>query len=201
MKKLEILPKGPNCHRGKKWANAFGQMAPLDLLDARWPQTSMCKKETIPSKCSKSSTINETYLYIQWNIIHPQKGYFEFATTRMNLESTMLCEISDKDRHYMISVLHGGLWKQSAKNKKKTRTKEQIGGCRRLGKWWRGSKVQTQVIGGCVMYSVVTIVNNICIFYLKVVKQVAIKSSHYKKNFGVMTMLTRLFVIISQHIR
>ena len=51
------------------------------------------------------------------------------------------------------------------------------------------------------MYSAVSIVNNICIFYLKVVKQVAIKSSHYKKNFGVMTMLTRLSVIISQHIR
>lgn len=201
MKKLEILPKGPNCHRGKKWANAFGQMAPLDLLDARWPQTSMCKKETqYLQSAVKSSTIYETYLYIKWNIIHPQKGNFEFATTQMNLESTMLCEISDKDRHYMISVLHGGLWKQSAK-KKKTHTKEQIGGCRRWEKWWRGSKVQTQVIGGCVMYSVITIVNNICIFYLKVVKQVAIKSSHYKKNFGVMTMLTRLFVIISQHIR
>lgn len=101
----------------------------------------------------------------------------------------------------MISVLHGGLWKQSAKNKKKTHTKEQIGGCRSLEKWWRGSKVQTQVIGGCVIYSAVTIVNNICIFYLKVFKQVAIKSSHYKKNFGVMTMLTRLIVIISPYIQ
>lgn len=85
-------------------------MAPLDLLDARWPQTSMCKKETqYLQSAVKSSTIYETYLYIKWNIIHPQKGNFEFATTQMNLESTMLCEISDKDRHYMISVLHGGL--------------------------------------------------------------------------------------------
>ena len=152
------------------------------------------------------------YLEWTWSEFWPwMEKYFPSLTATKNKilpwaamwidsEGTMLCEISDKDRHYMISVLHGGLWIQSAK-KKKPHTKEQIGGCRRWEKWWRGSKVQTQVIGGCVMYSVITIVNNICIFYLKVVKQVAIKSSHYKKNFGVMTMLTRLIVIISQHIR
>ena len=58
-----------------------------------------------------------------------------------------------------------------------------------------------QVIGGCVMYSVVTTVNNICIVYLKVVERVAIKSSHYKKNFGVVMMLPRFILIISQSIR
>ena len=74
MEKLEILPKLPKCNRGKKWANAFGQMAPLDLLDARWPQTSMCKKQTqYLQSAVKPSTANEIRLYIQWNIIHPQK--------------------------------------------------------------------------------------------------------------------------------
>ena len=57
------------------------------------------------------------------------------------------------------------------------------------------------VIGGCVMYRVVIIVNNICIAHLKVVERVAIKSSHYKKTFGVVMLLTRLTVVISPCIR
>ena len=57
------------------------------------------------------------------------------------------------------------------------------------------------VIGGCVMYKVVIIVNNICIVHLKVVDQVAVKSSHYKKNCGVVMMLTRFTVVISPCIR
>ena len=69
------IAKGPKCDRGKKWANAFGRMASLDLLDAKWPQTSMCKQEMqYLQSALKSSTINEIYLYIQWNIIQPQKG-------------------------------------------------------------------------------------------------------------------------------
>ena len=56
-------------------------------------------------------------------------------------------------------------------------------------------------IGGCVMYRVVNIVNNICIVHLKVVERVAIKSSHYKKTFGVVMLLTRLTVVISPCIR
>ena len=42
---------------------------------------------------------------MQGNIIHPQKGNFEFATW-MNLESPMLSEINHKDRYCMISFLH-----------------------------------------------------------------------------------------------
>ena len=51
------------------------------------------------------------------------------------------------------------------------------------------------------MYRVVIIVNNICIVHLKVVERVAIKSSHYKKTFGVVMLLTRLTVVISPCIR
>ena len=85
-------------------------MAPLDLLDARWPQTSMCKKQTqYLQSAVKPSTANEIRLYIQWNIIHPQKRNLEFATTWMNLEGIMLSEINQKHRYCMTSLLHRGL--------------------------------------------------------------------------------------------
>ena len=57
------------------------------------------------------------------------------------------------------------------------------------------------IIGGCVMYRVVIIVNNICIVHLKVVERVDIKSSHYKKTFGLVMLLTRFIVVISPCIR
>ena len=59
-------------------------------------------------------------------------------------------------------------------------------------KWFKGTNLSHR--GMCNVQCGNT-VNNICIVYLKVV------SSHYKKNFGVVTMLTRLTMIISQCIK
>ena len=39
MKKLEILQKLPECDTDRKWANAVGKMAPVDLVHTSLSQT------------------------------------------------------------------------------------------------------------------------------------------------------------------
>lgn len=54
-------------------------------------------------------TNKEDVIYIQLNIMHPQKRIMPFTTTRRDLEGTMLSEISQtkKDKCHMISFIYG----------------------------------------------------------------------------------------------
>ena len=65
-------------------------------------------------------------VYVQWNIIQPQKKEITiFVTTWMKLDGMMLSEMShlEKNKYYIISLICGIL------KKKAHRKRDHIGGC------------------------------------------------------------------------